>query len=215
MRIHGEPDDRIRPEPTARRRPLITVLAIVGVLGIGGGAWALQGDGDEGSPRSSAADPSAPAQIEPAAPGGAASGAPPAAPSDAARARPGAPGGDSGSGPDTSTSSPVLPGAAPHTYHPAQPNTRFSRYTVAPDGRALTAWLWGGQCESDRLVVASDTADAVAVRVEVTRTGDVCTDMAVENKADVMLPTPLGARRLVDAETGATITPGGNPFTAG
>ncbi|MFI1579396.1 hypothetical protein [Embleya sp. NPDC020630] len=202
MRIHGEPDDRIRPEPSARRRPLITVLAIVGVLGIGGGAWALQGDGDEGSPRSSAADPSAPAQIEPAAP------------SDA-RARPGAPATGNGAGPDTSTSSPVLPGAAPHTYHPAQPNTRFSRYTVAPDGRALTAWLWGGQCESDRLVVTSDTADAVAVRVEVTRTGDVCTDMAVENKADVMLPTPLGARRLVDAETGATVTPGGNPFTAG
>ncbi|MFF7243905.1 hypothetical protein ACFZBU_08405 [Embleya sp. NPDC008237] len=202
MRTHGEHDEGIRPEPTARRRPLVVGLAIVAVLGIGGGTWAVLGD--DGSPRSDTADRAGSAATRPAAPS-----------ADPAQGRPSAPASANGAGPDTSTSSPNLSPGTPHTYYPAQQDTRFSRYTVAPDGRTLTAWLWGGQCETDRLLVASESATQVAIRVEVTRTGDVCTEMAVENKADVTLPTPLGTRTLVDAETGARITPGGNPFSAG
>ncbi|MET7302835.1 hypothetical protein [Embleya sp. NPDC005575] len=202
MRTHGEHDEGIRPEPTARRRPLIVGLAIVAVLGIGGGTWAVLGN--EKSPRTTTADPGAGASIEPVAPGGA-----------AVPTRPGAPASANAAGPDTSTSSPNLPAGTPHTYYPAQHNTRFSRYAVDPDGRTLTAWLWGGQCETDRLVVASESATQIAIRVEVTPTADMCTDMAVENKANVTLPTSLGARTLVDADTGARITPGGNPFSAG
>ncbi|WP_406295874.1 hypothetical protein OG948_11155 [Embleya sp. NBC_00888] len=222
MRTHGEHDEGIRPEPTARRRPLIVGLAIVAVLGVGGGTWAVLG-GEE-SPRSTTADPGAGAPVEPGAPTGGStrpdagaqqpSGA--TEPGGAAQARPGAPAaGDNAAGPDASTSSPNLPTGPPHTYYPAQDNTRFSRYTVAPDGRTLTAWLWGGQCESNRLVIASESATRVAIRVETTRTGDVCTEMAVENKANVTLPTPLGTRTLVDAETGAPVTPGGKPFSTG
>ncbi|MYS87102.1 hypothetical protein [Embleya scabrispora] len=202
MRTHGEHDADIRPEPPARRRPLIVGLAIVAVLGVGGGAWAVLGD--EESPRSTTADPGAAASSEPGAPAG-----------ETVQARPGTPASGNAAGPDTSTSSPNLPSGAPHTFYPAQDDTRFSRYTVAPDGRTLTAWLWGGQCETNRLVVASESATQVAVRVEITRIGDMCTDMAVENKANVTLPTPLGTRALVDAETGARITPGGKPFSVG
>ncbi|MGW1993524.1 hypothetical protein [Embleya sp. NPDC001921] len=228
MPIHGEHDEGIRPEPTERRRPLIVGLAIVAVLGVGGGTWAVLG-GEE-SPRSTTADSGAAAPIEPGAPTGGATHPGAAAqqpggatqpggavqPGGAAQARPGAPAaGDNAAGPDTSTSSPNLPTGAPHTYYPAQDNTRFSRYTVAPDGRTLTAWSWGGQCETNRLVVASESATQVAVRMETTRTGDVCTEMAVEIKANVTLPTPLGTRTLVDAETGAPVTPGGKPFSTG
>jgi hypothetical protein len=202
MRTHGEHDADIRPEPSAHRRPLIVGLAIVAVLGVGGGAWAVLGD--EESPRSTTADPGAGASSEPGAPAG-----------GTVQARPGTPASGNAAGPDTSTSSPNLPSGTPHTFYPAQDNTRFSRYTVAPDGRTLTAWLWGGQCETDRLVVASESATQVAVRVEITRIGDMCTEMAVENKANVTLPTPLGTRALVDAETGARITPGGKPFSVG
>ncbi|MFI1381236.1 hypothetical protein [Embleya sp. NPDC020886] len=205
MRTHGEHDADLRPEPTAPRRPLIVGLAIVAVLGIGGGTWAVLGDGD--SPRPSVAGPAdrgGPAAVDPAAPS-----------AGPAQAHPGAPATGNGANPGGSTSSPNLSPGAAHTYYPAQRDTRFSRYTLAPDGRTLTAWLWTGQCERDRLVVARESAGQVAIRVEITPLADVCTDMAVENSVNVTLPTPLGTRAVVDAETGATITPGGNPFSAG
>ncbi|WP_406287231.1 hypothetical protein [Embleya sp. NBC_00896] len=228
MRTHGENDESTRNERTGRRRLLIPALAIVAVLGIGGGALALTG-GDDGSAREevagsgSSAAPGTPGSIEPAAPRDVATAgaAEPPAPGDAAPGN-AAPNGTAPStgpgnaaGPDasTSTSSPVLPSGGPNTYYPAQQNTQFSRYTVHPDGRTLTTRFWGGECATYRVVVDTESATRVAIRVQATDKGGMCTTIAVEVSADVILPTPLGDRAVVDAKTGATITPGGHPLS--
>ncbi|MYW06603.1 hypothetical protein GT354_51665, partial [Streptomyces sp. SID3343] len=135
-------------------------------------------------------------QVEPA-PAGSAAPAP---------ALPQAPDGDT-----VSTTAPT-PGDVPHTYYPGQQNTAFSRYTLAPDGRTLTTWFWGGACESARALFVSQSPTRVAIRIETIPQGDQCIDLAVEHKSDVTLPTPLGERDVVDATTGAVVVPGGNPF---
>ena len=197
MRTHGENEEGTRTEPAGRRRYLIPGLAIVAVLGVAGGALAVSlNDGK------SVHDPRTPAGRaidSPPATAGAHDAADPVPPT----AAPADPGG--------STAHAVSPPSGGTTHFPSQPNSRFSRYTLGPDGRTLTAWFWGGACETNRLIVAADAPTSVAVRIETTPTADMCIDIAKEDRAQVTLPTPLGSRTVVDAETGAALTPGGNP----
>jgi hypothetical protein len=213
MRTHDENHEGTPAEPverTGQRRLLIPSLAIVAVLGIAGGAWAVS-RGDDSPARAEVGTGPVGGQAEPAPvlgsgvavqvePAPAGSAAP-------ATAFPGAP----STGDSAATSAPA-PGGAPHTYYPAQRNSAFSRYTLAPDGRTLTTWFWGGACESARTLFVSQSADRVSVRIETIPEAGQCIDLGVEHSSDVTLPTPLGERDVVDAATGAVVTAGGNPF---
>ncbi|MEV8312900.1 hypothetical protein AB0Q95_01905 [Streptomyces sp. NPDC059900] len=73
------------------------------------------------------------------------------------------------------------------------------------DGKSLTVHFWGGVC-SDYSASADESKDSVRVKVtETHKKGEVCVMMAKEFTETVTLDKPLGDRKVVDAEGGATV----------
>lgn len=73
------------------------------------------------------------------------------------------------------------------------------------DGKSLTLHFWGGVC-SDYSASADESGDSVRVKVTETRKkGEVCIMVAKEFTETVTLDEPLGDRKVVDAEGGATV----------
>ncbi|MFE4874140.1 hypothetical protein [Streptomyces sp. NPDC056682] len=76
-------------------------------------------------------------------------------------------------------------------------------YAVTPDGHTLTVTFWGGVCSAYRA-----SADESGGGVRVTVTGKVrdpkkmCVALAKQQTVTVELNQPLGARQVVDADTG-------------
>ncbi|MEW1928921.1 hypothetical protein [Streptomyces sp. NPDC088360] len=73
------------------------------------------------------------------------------------------------------------------------------------DGKSLTLHFWGGVC-SDYSASADESGGSVRVKVtETHKKGEVCVMMAKEFTETVTLDKPLGDRKVVDAEGGATV----------
>lgn len=83
------------------------------------------------------------------------------------------------------------------------PTLRVESYRA--DGKSLTLHFWGGVC-SDYSASADESDDSVRVKVTETRKkGEVCIMVAKEFTETVTLDEPLGDRKVVDAQGGATV----------
>lgn len=91
-----------------------------------------------------------------------------------------------------------------------QPMTRFTAVTSGPDDTTLEVSFWGGVEECYRYTVrARESADVVRLTLDEKRTHDgPCIELARQYDRTVPLDTPLGDRRVVDAETGETLLDG-------
>lgn len=116
-----------------------------------------------------------------------------------------------GGGSDAVPGSPGSPGTAtPSEPAQDQPMTRFTAVTRGPDDTTLEVSFWGGVEECYRYTVrAQGSADVVRLTLDEKRTHDgPCIELAQQYDRTVPLDTPLGDRRVVDAETGETLLAG-------
>ncbi|MFF3693631.1 hypothetical protein [Streptomyces sp. NPDC002221] len=76
-------------------------------------------------------------------------------------------------------------------------------YAPAPDGRTLNVTFWGGVC-STYTATADESGDGVRVRVtgQVTDPKKMCVALAKQQTVSVELHQALGARKVLDADTG-------------
>ncbi|MEU5953422.1 hypothetical protein [Streptomyces sp. NPDC047525] len=77
--------------------------------------------------------------------------------------------------------------------------------SYSADGKSLTVHFWGGAC-SDYSASADESKGSVRVKVtETHKKGEVCIMIAKEFTETVTLDKPLGDRKVVDADGGATV----------
>jgi hypothetical protein len=83
--------------------------------------------------------------------------------------------------------------------------------SYAASGTTLTVRFWGGLCDIYS-ATATESGDKVTVQVTGTpnKPGEVCPMIAKQFTNTVQLNQPLGARQVIDAWDGSTITPGAN-----
>ncbi|MGW2859304.1 hypothetical protein [Streptomyces sp. SDr-06] len=76
-------------------------------------------------------------------------------------------------------------------------------YAVAPDGRTLTVTFWGGVC-STYTATADESGGGVRVKVtgQVKDPKKMCVLLAKQQTVQVQLHEALGARQVIDADTG-------------
>lgn len=111
--------------------------------------------------------------------------------------------GSPGTGTPVDPVDPTMPTAEPPT------GARFTDAAIADDGRTLLVTFFGGVEECyDYAVTAEESAAVVSLTlVERTVPGDrACIELAQEHRRKVPLEEPLGDRRVVDAESGSTVT---------
>ncbi|MEU9100902.1 hypothetical protein [Streptomyces sp. NPDC048361] len=79
----------------------------------------------------------------------------------------------------------------------------LASYALAPDGRTLNVTFWGGVC-STYTATADESGDGVRVRVtgQVKDAKKMCIALAKQQTVSVQLHQSLGARKVIDADTG-------------
>jgi len=82
----------------------------------------------------------------------------------------------------------------------------ISRALVSADGRTITVPALGGGCVTGVHLTAAETSAEVDLRLTARVSGEgVCPADVVLLQASVVLPRPLGSRRLVDQATGRAV----------
>jgi len=88
-----------------------------------------------------------------------------------------------------------------------EPTSRFTAVTRGADDRSVEVTFWGGVKECFAYSVqVTETDDLVELTLQERRRGDgPCIELAQEYTLVVAFESPLGQRRLVDAQTGQTL----------
>lgn len=76
---------------------------------------------------------------------------------------------------------------------------------VSADGRTITVPAFGGGCTTGFDLMATETPNDVRLHLTEHLSGGACTAVREYGQASTSLPSPLGARRLIDEQTGHAI----------
>jgi hypothetical protein len=100
------------------------------------------------------------------------------------------------------TGAPVPPPSGSATA-PGTHGQALESYALAPDGRTLNVTFWGGVC-STYTATADESGDGVRVKVtgQVKDPKKMCIMLAKQQTVSVQLHEALGARKVLDADTG-------------
>ncbi|MET9362821.1 hypothetical protein ABZX93_18145 [Streptomyces sp. NPDC006632] len=105
--------------------------------------------------------------------------------------------------PASPTGAPV-PAPSGSATAPGAHGQALASYALAPDGRTLTVTFWGGVC-STYTATADESGDGVRVKVTGQARQDpkkMCIALAKQQTVQVELHESLGARTVIDADTG-------------